>query len=160
MKLLCEHDFRIALEMHASMVYRLAYARTGNAAYAEDICQDVFLSLSTKNPDFETADDMKAWLIRVTINRANSLWRTAWRRRVILDGPLDNGEEESQEDLMIREALSALSGKDRILIQLHYFEGYKLEEIAKIQRKSSATVRSQLHRVHKKLRKILKEARA
>lgn len=55
------------------LVYRLAYARTGNHADAEDICQDVFLTLARKNPSFEAEENRCAWLIRVTINRTVSL---------------------------------------------------------------------------------------
>lgn len=46
-------DVQRVVELYTPLVYRLAYARTGNHADAEDICQDVFLTLARKNPSFE-----------------------------------------------------------------------------------------------------------
>ena len=67
-------------ERFGPAVYRLAYARTGNAADAEDVTQDVFLRLLTKAPAFADDDHAKAWLLRVAANRASDLFRSPWRR--------------------------------------------------------------------------------
>ena len=57
-----------AVNKFSDTVFRVAYQYTGNRADAEDILQDVFLKLLGA---FQTGDDnrLKAWLIRVTINR-------------------------------------------------------------------------------------------
>ena len=150
-------DIRRVMELYAPLVYRLAYARTGSHSDAEDICQEVLLTLVRKNPDFETEENRRAWLIRLTLNRTNTLWRTAWRRRVV------PGDESAQHaaapagDEALADALSALSGDDRALLTLHYFEGYKTDEIARMLNRRPATVRTQLMRARKRLKDQLTE---
>ena len=55
------------------------------------------------------------------------------------------------------EALAALAPKDRTLLHLYYYEGYRTEELAQILGRKSATVRSQLTRARQKLARLLKE---
>lgn len=157
MQLLNSMDVRRAVELYTPLVYRLAYARTGSHADAEDVCQDVFLTLARKNPDFETEENRRAWLIRVTINRAASLWRTPWKRRVTLGDESARHRAEAPIDSDLADALSALSGDDRALIQLHYYEGFKTEEIAAMLGRKHATVRTQLMRARKRLKAQLME---
>ena len=152
-----DYDIEYALRKHSLMVFRLAYAKTGNASDAEDIVQEVFLTLIRKNPVFDSEEDRKAWLIRVTINRSNSLWRTAWRKRVHLWGIREAYHEEPEHDTGLRDAISRLSSDDRVLIHLHYFEGFKIEEIAEMIRCPSSTIRSRLYRARNKLRRLIIE---
>ena len=57
----------------APSVYRLAYARTGHRADAEDVMQEVFLRLMRAAPDFRDDEHAKAWLLRVAANCAGDL---------------------------------------------------------------------------------------
>ena len=157
MRLRNSNDIHRVMSSYSTMVYRLAFARTNNHCDAEDICQEVFLTLVHKNPDFETEENRKAWLIRVTVNRANSLWRTPWRKRVDLRAEIDNKPSDDNDASEIREALSALSGDDRALIFLYYFEGFSTEEIAGILERKPDAVRKQLSRARKKMKQALDE---
>ena len=157
MELYNEQDVRFVLTRYSSMVYRLAYARTGNTSDAEDICQEVFLTMAQKSPAFKTEDERKAWLIRLTITRANSLWRTDWKRKVSLGVEIVLPYEKSSDDNMVADALGKLSTHDRTLIHLHYFEGFRLEEIAHIVKRPPATIRTQICRARKRLKKILEK---
>ncbi len=148
-------DIHRVLSLYSAMVYRLAFARTDNHSDAEDISQEVFMSLIRKNPDFETEENRKAWLIRVTVNKANSLWRTPWRKIVELRAEIDGKRPGRDNASEIREVLSALKGDDRALIYLHYFEGFKTDEIAHILDRKPEAVRKQLSRVRKRIRRIM-----
>ncbi len=150
-------DVRRVMELYAPLVYRLAYARTGSHADAEDVCQEVFLTLARKNPDFEAEENRRAWLIRVTVNRAASLWRTPWKKRVVLGDESARHRADVRQDEALADALAALSGDDRALIQLHYFEGFKTEEIAAMLGRKPATVRTQLMRARSRLKTQLTE---
>lgn len=150
-------DVRQVMELYTPLVYRLAYARTGSHADAEDVCQDVFLTLARKNPDFETEDNRRAWLIRITINRAASLWRTPWKKRVVLGDDSARHRAEVQQDEALADALATLSGDDRTLIHLYYYEGFQTDEIASMLDRRPATVRTQLMRARKRLRAQLTE---
>ena len=157
MQLRSSTDVRRAIELYSPLVYRLAFARTGNHADAEDVCQEVFLTLARKNPDFDAEENRRAWLIRVTVNRAASLWRTPWKKRVVLGDDSARHRAEIPQDEALADALSALSGDDRTLIQLHYFEGFQTDEIAAMLGRRPATVRTQLMRARKRLKAQLTE---
>ena len=150
-------DIRRVVELYTPLVYRLAYARTGSHADAEDVCQDVFLTLARKNPDFETEENRRAWLIRITINRAASLWRTPWKRKVTLGDDSIRHRAEIPRDSGLADALASLSGDDRTLIQLYYYEGFKTNEIAAMLNRKQATVRTQLMRARNRLKSRLTE---
>ena len=150
-------DVRRVIELYTPLVYRLAYARTGSHADAEDVCQEVFLTLARKNPDFDAEENRRAWLIRVTVNCAASLWRTPWKKRVVLGDDSARHRAEVPHDEALTDALSALSGDDRALIQLHYFEGFQTDEIASMLGRRPATVRTQLMRARKRLKIQLTE---
>lgn len=157
MQLCSNSDVRQVMDLYTPLVYRLAYARTGSHADAEDVCQDVFLTLARKNPDFETEDNRRAWLIRVTINRAASLWRTPWKKRVVLGDDSALYRAEIAQDEGLADALATLSGDDRTLIHLYYYEGFQTDEIAAMLDRRPATVRTQLMRARKRLRAQLTE---
>ena len=63
---------------YSDMVYRLAFARTGNTADAEDVYQEVFLRYLRSDPQFTSEEHRKAWLLRVTINCAKKLHAAPW----------------------------------------------------------------------------------
>ena len=155
MQLQSSTDVRRVIELYTPLVYRLAYARTGSHADAEDICQDVFLTLARKNPDFDAEENRRAWLIRITVNRAASLWRTPWKKRVVLGDDSARHRAALPRDEALSDALSALSGDDRALIQLHYYEGFRTDEIAAMLGRRPATVRTQLMRARKRLKNQL-----
>ena len=61
------------------------------------------------------------------------------------------------EESAVAEALSALPPRDRTLLHLYYYEGYRTEEMAGLLHRNPATVRSQLTRARQKLARLLKE---
>ena len=58
-----------AMNKHGDEVYRLALCRLQNKTDAEDVYQEVFLKLFSTKTDFENDEHLKAWLLRVTINK-------------------------------------------------------------------------------------------
>ena len=141
---------------HAPAVYRLAYARTGSRADAEDVMQEVFLRLVKADPDFDSEEHAKAWLLLVASNCANDLFRLPWRRR---EEPLDENlsAPERPEEGSVTQAVLSLPARYRIPIHLYYYEGYSVAEIAKILGRSEGTVKSRLFRARDLLRNQLRE---
>lgn len=141
---------------YAPAVYRLAYARTGCRADAEDVMQEVFLRMVKTRPVFASQAHAKAWLLRVAFNCANDLFRLPWRRR---EEPLeeDMSAPEGPREGSVTQAVLALPARYRIPIHLYYYEGYSVAEISKIIGKSEGTVKSRLSRARDKLREQLKE---
>lgn len=144
------------IHSHADMVYRLAYAYMHNPTNADDVFQDVFLKYAEKAPAFTSDEHRKAWLIRVTINRCRSYYRSNWWKRIV---PLDeagSAAAPAPADPELDEALSRLPAKYRTVIHLHYFENYATSEIAALTGQRDATIRSQLTRGRKMLEALLK----
>lgn len=144
------------VEVYGDMVLRAALAMVKNRADAEDIAQDVFVSLLRAQPVFESAEHQKAWLLRVTMNRAKSFLRSAWQRRT-------EGLEESFPDVPFTpaenstaQAVAALPLKYRQVIYLYYIEGYDTAELAKLLGRPQNTVLSQLARARNLLKETLK----
>lgn len=146
------------IEKYSPVVYRMAYSMVKNTQDAEDIHQEVFLRYLKKRPKFESEEHSKAWFLRVTINLAKNLWKTAWRQRVVSLGEVDREETETQqeEDKLI-ETVKRLPQKYRTVVHLFYYEEYSLEEIADILKAKPSTVRTRLTRARQKLRELLKE---
>ena len=137
-------------------VYRLAFARTGSRADAEDVMQEVFVRLLKAKPDFTDQEHAKAWLLRVAANCANDLFRAPWRRR---EEPLSEtlSAPEEPEPGGVVEAVLALPPKYRTAVHLYYYEDLSVAEIAAILGKSEGAVKSRLFRARALLREWMKE---
>lgn len=140
---------------YAPAIFRLAYARTGSRADAEDIMQEVFVRLLRARPDFADQEHARAWLLRVAANCANDWFRAPWRRR---EGPLSDAlPAPEHRDSGVVEAVLALPAKYRTAVHLYYYEELSVAEIAKIIGKSESAVKSRLFRARAMLREALKE---
>lgn len=147
------------VERHGPAVYRLAFARTGNRADAEDVPQETFLRLVRAAPVFQSAAHEKAWLLRVAARCSSDLFRAPWRRR---ERPLDEAAgltapPSEEPDGRVLEAVRALPEKYRLAVHLFYYEGYSISEAAAILGRRESTVRAQLCRARAMLRDRLEE---
>lgn len=149
-----------AMRQWGDMVLRLALSQLRNATDAEDVFQDVFLRLLNNAPEFTSDEHLKAWLIRVTINRCHDLGRSAWRRR---NEPLNDTHVSIQApDLFtsdVWEAVGELPLDLRTVVHLYYVEGYSTDEIAVIVGCKATTARTRLHRARTKLKGMLEDDR-
>ena len=76
-----EETFERVARTYGDMLYRVAYHALKNRADAEDVMQEVFVRLLRARPEFRDEEHAKAWLLRVTINRCKSFFRSAWQRK-------------------------------------------------------------------------------
>ena len=151
-----ESDFKKAWEAYHDMLYRLAVTMTKNMDAAMDVVQDVMLRLFRHRVSFESDEHMKAWLIRVCINRCRDLMRSPWfLKETELDPRLYACMEKN--DRKILEAIMALDPKYRSVIYLHYYEGYSCRELAKLMGLSESAVRMRAKRAREILRAELEE---
>lgn len=142
-------------DKYTDTVYRLALSRTKSAHNAEDITQDVFVKLISANKKFESEEHLKAWLLRVTINMTKDLFASAWFKKTSeLDCDISYMPEEKSD---LYYAVTALPIKYRTVIHLHYYEGYSVEETAKITGTTAGTVKSQLHRGRLMIKEIMED---
>ena len=140
---------------YSDTILRIAYQRSGSVFDAQDIAQEVFMSLMKKDLKKLSEAELRAYVIRTAINKCNDLHRRKKRVELIsIDDapPLFTPEEQTALD-----AVRSLPEKYRDVIYLHYYEGYKIAEIADILGEKSSAVNSRLNRAREKLRTILTE---
>lgn len=141
-------------DQYSSMVYRLAFSYLRQRQDAEDAVQAVFLKLieGTAQP---ISGKEHAFLTRITINHCKDVLRSAWKRRI---EPLeDTFAFEQDEDNELFYVVMRMEEKYRIVVHLHYYEGYSFLEIAEFLKISPSAVSMRMHRARKILKKQLKE---
>lgn len=140
---------------YSAMVYRIAYSYTRSRPDSEDIMQDVLLKLYQYGKSFRDEQHVKAWLIRVAVNRSKDILRSSQKRQVqeLADTPAD----AKASDAPLDEAMAALSEEYRLVVYLFYFEGYSVKEISRILRISESNVKIRLKRAREKLKNLLTE---
>lgn len=164
------------IRAYSDMVYRIAFARAGTKADADDIYQEVFLRYIRRAPEFRDEEHAKAWFIKVAVNCSRKfLGGTSKKREVSgewlteteTNGPITSASsigttpeerifaDESKAELY-RE-LQKLSADARLLLHLYYFEELKTAEIAKLMHRKETTVRVQLTRAREKLKAQFEE---
>ena len=129
---------------HVKSVYRLCYSYFGNAADAEDAVQQVFMKLFDAQRVFESEDHERAWLLRCAANLCKDVLKSAARTRAG-EMPADVVDQAARaEGSEVLEAVLALPEVYKDCVYLHYYEGYKTDEIAQITGAKPSTVRNRL----------------
>lgn len=144
-----------AVNEYSDTVFRVAYQYTKDRFDAEDILQEVFLQLLKVLPTQYVDEGLKAWLIRVTINKSKDFLRAAKRRRNAKHDFVPSVRTSNYDDVFA--ALDKLSERDRNAIYLHYYEGYTAREIAEIIGGNERAVTKRICRAREKLKDFLKE---
>ena len=148
-----------AVEIYGNSLYRLCSVMTGNKEDAQDAVQECFLRYITKAPDFRDEEHEKAWLIRVSANICKDILRKRKHQSFLSLDDIKN-LAVSEDNAQILEILVSLEEKYRIVIHLHYVEGYTAREIASMLGITEAAVKKRLQRGRDALREIYeKEAR-
>lgn len=134
-------------------VYRVCLSFMKNEADAEDMVQETFLKLISCEKQFESEEHEKAWLIVTASNTCKDELRR-WKRRLENIRFFPRQENAVQkEDGRVLEWVMALPVKYKQVIYLYYYEGYRTSEIAGMLHCSESTVRNQLLRGRKLLKK-------
>ena len=147
-----------AFQRYGDRVFSAAFSICQTKEDADDTVQDTFLKYYTQNADYIDETHLKAWLLRVAINRAKDITGAFWRRnRVSWEEYMDELEFVQPEDRELFEAVMRLPSKYRIVIHLFYYEECSVVEIASLTHTSPGTVKSQLSRGRKLLKSMLTE---
>lgn len=144
--------------MYQDNLFAVAFNICQNTQDAEDVIQDTFVQYYTTKKEFDNEEHIRAWLIRVAVNKAKNVTRTFWRRnKVSIEDFTEMLAFETPESETLFETVMQLPKKYRIVIHLYYYEDYSVGEIAKILKLSESNVKTRLMRGHAKLREVLKE---
>ncbi len=162
-------------------LYNFAYRLTGSKASAEDLVQELFITLSPENQNIDYVKHPRAWLSTILYRIFVKNWRKD-KRSPIVELHRDQHTDESghinsdpltsavtkecgpynclEQDYLRKSLLSALEtlNKDqKELITLHDAEGYTLPELEEIMGIPLGTLKSRLHRARSKLKNMLRK---
>lgn len=147
---------------YSDALVRYAYCYVGSADVAEEVTEDAFAALFVKNKRFDTAEQARAWLYKAVRSRAVDYLRLH-RRHVPLEdmqgvlsvyGPLEDMLRKERNDAIYR-SMQSLPRQYRAVLQLQYFEGFEITQIAKILGKTKKQVYNLLARAKAALKELL-----
>ena len=163
--------FEALFQQHQGLVFRTAYLMTGNREEAEDILQEVFVTVWKSRRSFNpTKGKLTTWLHRITVNQCVSKHRKKQPVLVSLDEagadgfhlPETKSSELPEESLMsnweyerLIKAMNSLDGKHRPVLVLRYFNDLSYDGIAQVLNIPLGTVKSRLNQALKSLREQL-----
>ena len=139
-------------------LFAAAFNVCRNAQDAEDVVQDTFVQYYTSKKEFESEQHIRAWLMRVAVNKAKNINRTFWRRnKISIEDYMETLVFETPAAETLFETVMQLPDKYRIVIHLYYYEEYAVREIAQILKLSESNVKIRLSRGRAMLKETLKE---
>ena len=145
-------------ERYRDNLFAVAFHVCKNAADADDIVQETFLQYYVTKKEFDSEAHIRAWLIRVAVNKAKNVNRSFWRQhKVPLEEYMESLVFETQKEETLFETVMQLPEKYRIVIHLYYYEDYLVSEIAEVLKLTQSNVKVRLSRGRKLLKEALKE---
>lgn len=145
-------------EKYQNNLYAAAFNICKNAEDAKDVVQDTFIQYYSLKKEFDNEQHIRAWLIRVAINKAKNINRSFWRKnKRTLEDYMETLTFETPESEELFETVMALPEKFRIVIHLFYYEEYAIHEISDILKISESNVKVRLSRGRSLLKEKLQE---
>lgn len=134
---------------YSNMVYRIALSFLRNTQDAEDAVQIVFMKLIDGKAEIVSGKE-RALLTQITVNHCKDILRSFWRQRT--DTITEDIVLQETSDRELFHFVMSLPRKYRIVVYLHYYEGYTFSEISTFLRISVSAVSMRLYRARKLLK--------
>lgn len=172
-----ERAFREVVEQYQDKVYNLTYRMLGDRNEAEDLAQEVFITVFKSIDSFRGDAKFSTWLYRVAANHCKNRIKYLARRHDrdqseydeqierraaagAVTGPAkmprpDVHLEGLEREQLLQAAIAELEDDHRLLIVLRDIEELSYDEICAITELPEGTVKSRLHRARLALRKKL-----
>ena len=170
-----ERAFVDCVRAYQDKIYGLIYRMLGNHAEAQDVAQEVFVTVFKSIDSFRGESKLSTWLYRIAANhcknRIKYLRRRAHKNTTDLDSQtektlqnapgstLGEGEagpsealEGAQLELIVQRAIEKLEEDHRLLLVLRDVEEMSYEEIMQVTGLPEGTVKSRLHRARQALK--------
>jgi RNA polymerase sigma-70 factor (ECF subfamily) len=174
-----EKAFREIVETHGDRVYNLTYRMLGNREEAEDVSQEVFITVFKSIDSFRGDSKFSTWLYRIAVNHCKNRIKYLARRH---DRDQSEYDEESlreqaagaatapnpsprpdkqlegvELEQIMQRCIAQLEEEHRLVIVLRDVEDLSYEEICAITNLPTGTVKSRLHRARLALKKMMLE---
>lgn len=143
-------DFDKIFEEHFDKIYYKILGSVKNSEDAEDIAQEVFMSVYKNLKSFRSDSNIYTWIYKIAINKTYDFFKkkkvNLELNEVILD--IEDGIDLNN-NLMLKEQLEKLPENERELVILKDIYGYKLKEIAEMKDINISTIKSSYYKALK-----------
>ena len=174
-----EQAFNDIVRLYGDKVFSLVYRMIGSRPEAEDIAQEVFVTVFKTVDGFRGESKFSTWLLRIAANHCKNRIKYLSRRHDRATGELDEAAERdavaqggaaigaarieapdrmlegAQMEQMVQRAIAALDEDHRLVVVLRDIEELSYEEIASIAGVPEGTIKSRLHRARLALKEKL-----
>jgi len=153
-------------DLYYERIFRFCVHRLFNKETAEDVTSSVFLTVARSIRNFKGQNeiDFRNWLYAIAVNQTNAYTRKTSRRKKLLAEAADSitssgtnnpaGSAELDWPTLYA-AILKLKPEHQTIVTLRFFENMEFDQIGRIINARPATVRVTLHRILKKLRRLL-----
>lgn len=147
--------FAVLVRRHARRFYSVAYRFTARREDAEDIVQDVFLKLWEQPESWQPEKQAKftTWFYRVVVNRCLDWKKHKTPLRLDDSLPIEDGREgaeevfiRSEEQALLERAIQCLPERQRVALNLCFYEALSNQEAAEIMEVNVKALQSLLMR--------------
>jgi RNA polymerase sigma-70 factor (ECF subfamily) len=155
---------RVLYARYNQRVFRFAFRLLQSETLAEDVVSEVFFDVWRKASTFEGRAQVSTWLLGITRNKALDARKLrsadGWDQDAAeaIEDPAANPEVEYQKKdtrAVMRKCLEQLSPTHREIIDLVYYHGKSIDEVAKMTGAGQATVKTRMFYARKHLADLL-----
>ena len=158
-------SFRDFVDSRSSALLKTAVLLCGGDQHAgEDLLQNALVKAAGR---WQRIDEPEAYVRRILYRQQVSRWRLKWPRREVsvaelpeppgTGGPGADSAAAAELRLVMRQALSRLTARQRSVLVLRYFDDLPEADVARLLGCSVGTVRSTTHRSLARLRSLAPE---
>jgi RNA polymerase sigma-70 factor (ECF subfamily) len=162
-----ERAFQELVDGYKDLVFALIARTTPDRSRAEDLAQDVFLRVYRGLPYFRGEARLSTWIYRIVANVCIHEHQARTPPTESLDGDRAGqrtsaaARDRQFSDLELRDrlekAIARLPANYRLLVAAHYLQGVQYEDLAQALELPLGTVKTQLYRAKRQLRRLLED---
>ena len=170
-----EQAFNEMVRQYGDKVFSLVYRMIGNRAEADDVAQDVFITVFKTIDTFRGEAKFSTWLLRIAANHSKNRIKYLARRPTDTNGDGNDGVaanpgtppvqghiagpdamlEAAEADRLMQEGIAELDEEHRLLVILRDVEELSYQEIGDITGLAEGTIKSRLHRARMAIKEKL-----
>lgn len=158
------------VKTYSKPIFNTCYYILQNREEAEDVTQDIFITVYQSVSLFKGDSKLSTWIYRIAINKCQELLRYKKRKKrfgihipifdssieVKIDGPDEILHQEERKKIFYK-AISKLPENQQIAYTLYNMEDLSYQEIAASMELSLSAIESLIFRSKQNLRKLLAE---
>lgn len=172
-----EKAFQEMVRLYQHKVFNLVFRMIGNREEAEDVAQEVFVTVWKAIDSFRGDSKLSTWLYRIAANQCKNRIKYLGRRSYLHTGQLEESEAQIQQaqpsllqphtdgpeqvlagrqmERLLSQGIAALDEEQRTLLVLRDVEELSYQEICAITSLPEGTVKSRIHRARMALKELL-----